>query len=198
MSGLQEKRRSDLLGMIRSRSVRVVPAGEEFTLSSGDKSRVYCDLKKTALLHAAGDALGALIVAKASELGKPAAYAGVALGGCHLASIASAHSGCADAIHVRKEAKGHGTKNLVEAPDLPLPADVVLVEDVTTTAGSAAKALVALREAGYNVIGIVTVVDRRQAWKSTPPDSTVEGVPILSIFRIEELVDGDPEHPAQD
>ncbi len=184
--------RSHLLTLIRRESVRVVPAGEEFTLSSGEKSRVYCDLKKTALLHGAGEALATLILAKASELGRPVAYAGVALGGCHLASVASAFSSGASAIHVRKEAKGHGTKGLVEAPDLPLPADVVLVEDVTTTAGSAIKALGALREAGYNVLGIITVVDRRQAWKTDPPDAVVDGVPIRSIFRIEELVDAEP------
>jgi orotate phosphoribosyltransferase len=184
--------RSQVLTLIREKSVRVVPVGEEFTLSSGDRSRVYCDLKKTALLHEAAEPLAALILAKASELGKPVAYAGVALGGCHLASIASSFSSGASAIHVRKEAKGHGTKNLVEAPDLPSGCDVVLVEDTTTTANSALKALVALQEAGYVVLGVISVVDRRNAWSKEVPSSTVGGVPMLSIFRIEEFV---PEEP---
>lgn len=183
--------RAKILALLRQESVRVVPAGEEFTLSSGEKSRVYCDLKKTALLHEAAEPLSTLILSKASSLGRVVAFAGVALGGCHLASIASSFSSGAHAMHVRKEAKGHGTKSLVEAPDLPLPADVVLVEDVTTTAGSALKALDALREAGFNVLGIITIVDRRNAWKGSP-EPTVGGVPILSIFRIEELVDGNP------
>lgn len=184
--------RAHVLTLIREKSVRIVPAGEEFTLSSGDKSRVYCDLKKTALFHGAAEPLAALILSKAAELGKPVAFAGVALGGCHLASIASAFSSGAHAIHVRKEAKDHGTKNLVEAPDLPPGSEVVLVEDITTTAGSALRALGALREAGYNVLGIVTVVDRRKAWSKEAPDATVGGVPVRSIFRIEEFV---PEEP---
>lgn len=184
--------RAQILALLRKESVRVVPPGEEFTLSSGEKSRVYCDLKKTALLHEAAESMSTLILSKASELGKTVAFAGVALGGCHLASIASAFSSGAHAIHVRKEAKDHGTKNLVESPDLFLPADVVLVEDVTTTAGSALRALGALQEAGFRVLGIITVVDRRNAWRGSP-EPTVGGVPILSIFRIEELVDGEPE-----
>ncbi len=191
ISDYEKQCRSQVLTLIRGKSIRVVPAGEEFKLSSGEMSRVYCDLKKTALLHEAAEPLAALILSRAAVLGKPAAYAGVALGGCHLASIASAFSSGAHAIHVRKEAKDHGTKNLVEAPDLPLPADVVLVEDVSTTAGSALKALGALREAGYNVLGIVVVVDRRNAWKGSP-EPTVGGVSILPIFRIEELVDAEP------
>lgn len=184
--------RAHILTLIREKSVRVVPAGEEFTLSSGDKSRVYCDLKKTAFLHEAAEPLAALILSKAAGLGRPAAYAGVALGGCHLASIASSFSSGAHAIHVRKEAKDHGTKNLVEAPDLPAGSAIILVEDVTSTAKSAMAALMALTGAGYTVLGIITVVDRRQAWKAEPPDAEAGGVPIRSIFRIEELVDGEP------
>jgi orotate phosphoribosyltransferase len=184
--------RAQLLPLIREKSVRIVPAGQEFTLSSGDKSRVYCDLKKTALLHEAAEPLAALILAKAAELGTPVAYAGVALGGCHLASIASSFSSGAHAVHVRKEAKDHGTKNLVEAPDMPPGSEVVLIEDITTTANSALRALAALQGVGYAVLGIITIVDRRNAWSKESPDMTVGGVPIRSIFRIEEFV---PEEP---
>ncbi len=186
--------RDRMRALIREKSVRVVDPANQFTLSSGEKSCVYCDLKKSALLHEATEPLSTLILSAASGLGSPDAFAGVALGGCHLASIASANSTGASAIHVRKEAKGHGTKNLVEAPDLPAGSSVVLVEDVTTSAASALKALVALQEAGYNVLGIVTVVDRRKAWSKEVPEPTVGGVPIRALFRIEELCDGEPEY----
>jgi len=189
--------RQKIFNLIKAFSVRVVPRGSEFTLSSGEKSRVYCDLKQTALLGEAAQPLASLIVSTASSLvpaGVPVAYAGVALGGCHLASIASFHSG-GDAVHVRKEAKGHGTKKLVEAPSMAPGTVVVLVEDVTTTAGSALKALNALKEEGYTVAGIVTVVDRRGSWSGTAPESVVGGVPILSVFRLEEFADeGDADH----
>lgn len=179
-------------GALKEHSIRVVPAGEEFSLSSGRKSRVYCDLKKTAMRLEYQQALSRLLVV-ASEPLAPTAYAGVALGGCHLASMAALTKSL-DTIYVRKEAKTHGTKKLIEAPEMDKRiARVVLLEDVTTTAGSALKALQVLREDGYNVVGIVTVVDRRDAWSNTPIEITIEGVPIQSIYRIEELVEGNPD-----
>jgi orotate phosphoribosyltransferase len=184
--------RAHVLRLIREKSVRVVPAGEEFKLSSGQKSRVYCDLKKTALLHEAAEPLATLILSAAKSFGSPTAFAGVALGGCHLASIVSCFSSGAHAIHVRKEAKDHGTKNLVESPVSSDGCTVVLLEDITTTASSALKALTALQEVGYVVLGVVTVVDRRNAWSEERPEMSVGGVPISSIFRIEEFV---PEEP---
>jgi len=64
---------------------------------------------------------------------------------------------------VRKQAKDHGTQSLIEG----LPAGeslkgkrVVIVEDVTTTGGSAVKAAETVRSEGAEVVGVVTVVDR--------------------------------------
>lgn len=188
--------RSFLRDLIQERSIKVVPLDQEFTLSSGEKSRVYCDLKKSALRHEAAEALASLVLDAVSKFGPVEAFAGVALGGCHLASTVSVLSDRAAAIHVRKEAKGHGTGKLVEAPDLAPGAPVVLLEDVTTTANSALKALEALRAEGYNVVAVVTVVDRREAWSSKAPPSEIGGIPLVSLFRIEEFVPERPEYTA--
>ena len=93
--------------------------------------------------------------------------AGVELGGCPLASataMASCSTGRAlDALYVRKSAKGHGTKKLVEGGDHLEPgARVVVLEDTVTTGGSTLRAVEQLREAHYDVCGVVAVVDRSE------------------------------------
>ncbi len=184
----EDECRTFLLELIREHSVKVVSRHEEFTLSSGEKSRVYCDLKKSALRHEAAEALAALVMSAVSELGPVDAFAGVALGGCHLASTVSVLSAKASAIHVRKEAKGHGTGQLVEAPELLPDARIVLLEDVTTSAGSAFKALQVLQQAGYNVVCVLTIVDRRRS-----PEDVLGGIPFRSLYRIEEFLSSDDQ-----
>ena len=69
------------------------------------------------------------------------------------------------AFFVRKQAKEHGTQKLVEGlgPDETMAGqNVVVVEDVTTTGGSAIKAVNALKADGANVLKVITVVDREE------------------------------------
>jgi len=174
------KHREALFKLIKERSIFIAPSGQEFKLSSGAKSRVYCDLKK-ALLHAEAFLPLGLSVNSLAAVLNPEAVAGVAVGGCHIAS-ASSFVLQVPTIIVRKEAKDHGTKSLVEHPDLREGTRVVLVEDVTTTAESVRKALKALQER-FTVVGIIAVVDRR-------PEQTfaIDGVTFASIFRIHEFL----------
>jgi len=65
------------------------------------------------------------------------------------------------AFTVRKEAKQHGTGQLIEGQFRPGDA-VVVVEDVITTGGSARKAVAAVRAAGGEVLGVLAVVDREE------------------------------------
>jgi orotate phosphoribosyltransferase len=64
-----------------------------------------------------------------------------------------------DAFSVRKEAKGHGTGRVIEGNFAPGD-EVVVVEDVITTGGSAQRAIAAVEAAGGRVIGVLAVVDR--------------------------------------
>jgi orotate phosphoribosyltransferase len=140
-----------------------VKKGEEFTLASGQKSNVYVDVKKTAM-HERGIKLVAnlLLEKMLQEFSPVEAVAGVVLGGCHLASIvAMVHPIGIDVVYVRKEVKDHGTKNLIEGAQHTWLQHVVLLEDVVTTGQSAIQAAHALREAKFDVRGILAVVDRR-------------------------------------
>jgi orotate phosphoribosyltransferase len=63
---------------------------------------------------------------------------------------------------VRKEAKGHGQKKLVEGSVKP-GESVVVVDDVCTTGGSTVKAIEAARDFGLEVSQVIVLVDREQS-----------------------------------
>ena len=86
------------------------------------------------------------------------------------------------AFFVRKEAKGHGTQSLIEglSPSESLSgAEVVVLEDVTTTGGSALKAVTLLQQAGAEVAGVLTVVDRQEGADATFANA---GLPFVSLL----------------
>jgi orotate phosphoribosyltransferase len=141
-----------------------------FTLASGKTSDFFIDCKRV-MLSGEGHALcGAALLdelerAEAAGLGPVDVVAGVALGGCPLASAVAltAHlrDRSLDALYVRKEAKAHGTRSLVEGV-APPGARVALVEDVMTTGGSSKLAIDHLRDAGFTVVLVLALVDRRE------------------------------------
>ncbi len=153
--------RPRLLELLRDRSF----ARKKVILASGKESDFFIDCKQT-VLTAEGHALaGSLMLDAALALGSFDAIAGVELGGCPLASAASMTSfqrgDAKDAVYVRKDAKDHGSKRVLEGDTrLPPNASIVILEDVTTTGGSTLKAVEKLRAAGYQVAGVITLVDR--------------------------------------
>jgi orotate phosphoribosyltransferase len=153
--------RERLLEILRDRSF----ARKKVVLASGKESDFFIDCKQT-VLTAEGHALvGELMLDALAQLPASIAVAGVELGGCPLASavaLTSFQRGTPrDAVYVRKEAKDHGSKRLVEGDTrLPKGAAIAVLEDVTTTGGSTLKAVEKLRAAGYEVAGVVTLVDR--------------------------------------
>jgi orotate phosphoribosyltransferase len=154
-----------LLELLRTRSFR----HGKFTLASGRESDFFIDCKPV-VLSAEGHALVGprLLHVIESFPGAPAvAVAGVVLGGCPLASavaLASFHtasSAALDAVYVRKETKDHGSKKRLEGAEHLAPgARVAVVEDTVTTGGSTLSAVAVLRDAGFDVVGVVAIVDR--------------------------------------
>lgn len=138
------------------------------TLASGRESDFYVDGKQTTL-HARGAALiGRLMLARIRELGDIDGVGGLTMGADPIAtatSVVSALDGgpMVHAFYVRKEPKGHGTQQYVEGrKNLPDGSRVVIVEDTTTTGGSAWKAVERSRAEGLDVVAILTVVDREE------------------------------------
>jgi orotate phosphoribosyltransferase len=159
--------------------------GEEFTLSSGEKSDVYCDVKQTMLRGTSMHSMAFLLHQYATMFGRYDAVAGVPSGGTHLATMLAMFCLPMNVILIRKEVKDHGTQKLVEAPPMDLFRKVILVEDVVTTGQSVIKTGKILEESGFDIRGVVAVVDRR-ADKTSP---TVGDYGFRALVDFEELID---------
>jgi orotate phosphoribosyltransferase len=172
--------RDRLLELLRDRSF----ARKKVVLASGKESDFFIDCKQTALT-AEGHALaGALMLDAALAIAAFDAIAGVELGGCPLASAASLISfqrgAPRDAVYVRKDAKDHGSRRLLEGDTrLAAGASIVILEDVTTTGGSTLKAVEKLRAAGYRVAAVVALVDRLEGGREAIEAS---GLPFRAIY----------------
>ena len=134
-----------------------------FTLSSGKLSQHYVNCKPVTL-SCEGNALLSHVMIDYIE-DKAVAVGGLTLGADPLViGIAQkAYYKCnrhIDALIVRKNPKGYGTKEVIEGPKPKQGAIVTVLEDVTTTGGSAMIAVNALRNAGYVVNRVVAIVDR--------------------------------------
>jgi orotate phosphoribosyltransferase len=88
-----------------------------------------------------------------------------------------------DAFSVRKEAKTHGTGRVVEGC-FTQGDDVVVVEDVITTGGSAQRAIAAVEAAGGRVLGVVAVVDREEGGRAALEE---QGREVVSLVGATEL-----------
>ena len=150
-----------IVSLLRERSFE----RRRVVLASGRESDFFIDCKQ-AVLSAEGHALaGEVLFDALAELPACDAVAGVELGGCPLASAVSLLSyqrgRPLPALYVRKQAKDHGSRRLVEGNSSLGPgARAVLLEDVVTTGGSSLLAVEALRQAGVEVAGVAALVDR--------------------------------------
>jgi len=136
----------------------------EFVLASGQKSNYYINGKLLSL-SSNGLALMAEYFLEEIEKENVEAIGGMTIGvdpivGAIL-TLADQKGLKLDGFLVRKEPKGHGTRSQVEGP-VKEGARVIVIEDVTTTGGSALKAIEALKPLGCEIIGVVTLVDRQQ------------------------------------
>ena len=176
------EQRQLLLELLATRAYR----HGNFTLASGRTSSHYVNCKPVSL-----SGLGlALLSAQMLELVEPGAVAvaGLTLGADPLVSgvaQAAALAGQAlDALIVRKEAKGHGTGAWLEGP-LPEPGSrITVLEDVVTTGGSSLKAVKQLREAGYVVERVVTILDRQEGGLAAMQEA---GLELRSLFQLDEV-----------
>ncbi len=146
--------------------VRSFSTGGETKLASGRSSNYYFNMKPS-MLHPEGAHLIATLILDALEGVDVDLIGGLEMGAVPLAVAAAARSHARGrpipAFFVRKQAKDHGAKKLVEglAPGETLQGKrVVVLEDVTTTGGSSMKAIEALKAEGAVVERVITVVDR--------------------------------------
>jgi orotate phosphoribosyltransferase len=128
-------------------------------LSSGLEADYYIDGRLPTLHHEAAPLIGTLIRQLTADWDYEA-IGGLTLGADPVAmAVMHAPGRPVDAFVVRKEAKTHGMAKRIEGPEVA-GRRVLAVEDTSTTGGSVLAAVQALREAGADVIGVATVIDR--------------------------------------
>ena len=157
-----------------------------FTLASGRQSEHYVNCKPVSL---SGSGLALVSAAMLPHVESASvAVAGLTLGADPLVSgvamTAAAAGRSLDALIVRKQAKGHGTGAWLEGPLPKSGALVTVLEDVVTTGGSSLKAVNQLKEAGYRVQRVVTIVDREEGGAAA---MHAAGLDLVSLFLLSEV-----------
>ena len=176
------KHRHTLLELLRERAYRK----GQFTLSSGKETEHYVNCKPVTL-SCEGNALLSHLMLKHVEK-NAVAVGGLTLGAdplvCGIAQKAyykgNRHI---DALIIRKKTKDWGTEELIEGHKPPKGSVVTVLEDVTTTGGSALTAVNVLRDAGYVVNRVVSIVDRMDDHKIWE-DNNLE---FRSLFLLDEI-----------
>ena len=131
----------------------------EVTLTSGATAGYYVDAKR-AILRPAGFAALAELVAAYARQWEATAVGGMTMGADAPACAALAGGADVKAFFVRKDVKRHGLQRRVEGPPLAEGERCLIVEDVVTTGGSTVQAIEAVRAEGFDVCGVVSVLDR--------------------------------------
>src|SRR5262245_16954367 len=176
--------RSRLIEIVKARSFST---GGATKLVSGRSTSFYFDMKPS-MLHAESAYLIATLMLDALQGAAVDYVGGLEIGAVPLATAVSVLSQSRGqpigAFFVRKQAKEHGARKLVEglAPGETLQGKrVVILEDVTTTGGSAMKAIEAAKAEGASIVHVVTVVDRlegaAEAFKAA-------GIPFAALLTV--------------
>ncbi|AQP45361.1 orotate phosphoribosyltransferase [Tessaracoccus flavus] len=132
------------------------------TLASGKEADYYVDMRRVTLDGAASPLVGRVMNDLVSDL-EFDAVGGLTLGADPVATAMlharAAAGGRLDAFVVRKQSKAHGLQRQIEGTEVS-GRRVLVVEDTSTTGGSALTAVEAVREAGGEVVAVAVVVDR--------------------------------------
>ncbi|SHN63214.1 orotate phosphoribosyltransferase [Desulfovibrio litoralis] len=162
----------------------------DFTLSSGQKSNYYFDCRQSSL-----NAEGSWLIGKIFNIllkdYSIKGVGGMTMGADPLVSattvISHEMNKALDGLLVRKEAKGHGTKQFVEGlVNFSEGDQVAMLEDVITTGGSVLKACKRIEDVGLKIAVIAIILDREQGGREILEK---EGYKVISIFTRNELVE---------
>lgn len=127
-----------------------------FIWSSGWKSPIYCDNRLSLSYPQVRSAIKeGLVNAIKENFFTAEAIAGVATAGIAQGALV-AEAMNLPFLYVRPKPKDHGMENLIEGK-ITRGQKVVVVEDLVSTGGSSLKTVAALREAGFKVLGMISI-----------------------------------------
>jgi orotate phosphoribosyltransferase len=161
----------------------------EVTLTSGATAEYYVDAKRAILRRDGFMALGELL-AERVRAWDATAVGGLTMGADPVACAALAAGADVKAFFIRKEAKAHGLARRIEGPLLAAGDRCLVVEDVVSTGGSTIAAIAALQEAGHEICGVVSVLDRLMGGGERI--AAVAAAPYVALTTIDDVY---PERP---
>ena len=170
--------RQDLLRLLAYKSFRL----GEFKLSSGGTSDYYIDCRTTALDAKGSRLTGEVFFDEIRQRGwKPQAIGGLTMGADPIVTAVSVVGGELHGFLVRKAEKQHGTGQRIEG-FREKGARVVIVDDVCTTGASTVQAIEAAREFGFEIVGVMCLVEREEAKGRPSVEKAAAGAPFVSVF----------------
>jgi len=174
--------RANLLRMLAQKSFHL----GNFKLSSGATSDYYIDCRLTTLDAAGAVATGDAVLAEIRRQGWPAdAIGGLTMGADPIVvatSVISAQQGVPiNGFLVRKAEKTHGTGQRIEG-FREKGARVVILDDVCTTGASTIQAIDAAREFGFEISGVLCLVERQEAGGRANVEKAAAPAPFVALF----------------
>lgn len=159
---------------------------EAFTLASGRSSRWFFDMKPVMMNPEAGRLVGELMNVRCDEIGADF-VGGLELGAVPLAALVVATDFTSDRLGfmVRKQAKGRGGRKTnnppgIEGASIANGGRVIILEDVTTTGGSAIQAVKRIEEeTDCEVVAVISILDREEGGKEAFEEA---GIPFESLL----------------
>jgi orotate phosphoribosyltransferase len=186
---MTETARARLIAALREHALVI----GDITLTSGRQAKYYVDAKRATLLPDGFQAMGELVAAEAARVGATA-VGGTTMGADPIACSVLGAGAQVKAFFVRKERKEHGLSRWIEGPPLEPGERCLVVEDVVTTGGSAIHAIERVREEGFEVAGVVTVLDRLSGGAEAI-QAAANGAPYTPLTTIDDVY---PDRPDRD
>jgi orotate phosphoribosyltransferase len=178
--------RDRLVGQLREHALVI----GDVTLTSGARAAYYVDAKRAILLPEGFSALGALLAAQVMRW-EGTAVGGMTMGADPIACAALAAGAPVKAFFVRKDAKAHGLQRRIEGPPLTAADRCVVVEDVLTTGGSTLAVIEALHDAGHDICGVLSVLDRLAG--GSEAIERAAGAPYVALTTIDDIYPDRPD-----
>src|SRR6202045_3446725 len=170
--------RQDLLRLLATKSFRL----GEFKLSSGGTSDYYIDCRTTTLDARGSQLTGRVFLDEIQQRGwRPQAIGGLTMGADPVVVAVAVTSGEIHGFLVRKADKQHGTGQRIEG-FREKGARVVIVDDVCTTGASTIQAIETAREFGFEVVGVIGLVEREEAKGRPSVERAAAPAHFVSIF----------------
>ena len=175
--------RQELLRLLAAKSFRL----GEFKLSSGASSDYYVDCRTTTLDAKGSRLTGQVFLEEIRARGwRPKAIGGLTMGADPIVAAVAVTSGELHGFLVRKAEKEHGTGQRIEGFQ-EKGARVVIVDDVCTTGASTLQAIEAAREFGFQIAGVMCLVERQEAGGRSSVEKAAAPAPFVTIFTAKEV-----------